>query len=155
MSVHILNSLNEYANRISKYDNDLHYLSQCLYTWVTASKSIFEKAQKNINAMNINMTEKEYASVDSAEHQKWIKKNCCFKCDFKNHISSNCSVLILCFWIQTEFSNQGRFVDKHFSHKFEIWSLHSDTPQFTHSFCLFCSFCTLCSAHQLKNKSQD
>ncbi len=69
--------------------------------------------------MNIDMTEKEYASIDSAEHQKQIKKSCCFKCDFKNHISFNCSVSISHSQIQTEFSNWGHSVDKRFTHKSE------------------------------------
>ena len=83
IGIPIPGTLNEYANLISTYDNDLRYLPV-----TRASKSYAH--QKDPNAMEIDAT--DYAPLHSAERQKRIQDGRCFKCGHKGHISRDCSV---------------------------------------------------------------
>ena len=64
IGVYVLNSLNEYVNIISKYDNDIRYFPQRFYARAIALKLVFEKTQKNPDVINIDTVEKEYVSFN-------------------------------------------------------------------------------------------
>jgi len=74
--------LNEYANLISTYDNNLRFLPDRArrYSPVTPPSS---------DAMEIDSS--SYAPLNSAERQKRIKDNSCFKCGHKGHYSRQCT----------------------------------------------------------------
>jgi hypothetical protein len=88
VGVEIPSQLNDYANKISLYDNDLRYLpSKRSYRYEAPKR---ENHHRDPDAMEIDTT--NYAPLGSAERQKRIKEGSCFKCGRKGHISRNCSV---------------------------------------------------------------
>ena len=74
-------TLNEYANLISAYDNDLRYLPR--------SQPV-RSSRRDPDAMEIDTA--TYAPAGSSERQQRIQDGRCFKCNKKGHISRDCSV---------------------------------------------------------------
>ena len=86
VGIPVPHNLNEYANLISLYDNDLRYLPPrhaLRPSYATAAK-------RDPDAMEIDSS--NYAPVGSAERQKRIKNGTCFRCNSKDHISPNCPI---------------------------------------------------------------
>jgi len=71
--------LNDYANLISTYDNNLRFLPDRPRRLPVAHPDAMEIDTSN------------YAPAGSAERQKRIKDGRCFKCNQKGHISRDCS----------------------------------------------------------------
>lgn len=84
VGVSVPSTLNEYANLISKYDNDLRFL-------VPNRPTTQPRRTRSPDAMEIDSTN-SYAPVGSVERQKRMKEGRCFKCGSSSHISPNCSV---------------------------------------------------------------
>lgn len=82
--VSIPNTLDEYANLIQRYDNDLRYLPSGRSA--VSSKTMRYPVEMEIDAAGGSA----YAPKHSAERQKRIKEGRCFKCGERGHISSNC-----------------------------------------------------------------
>jgi hypothetical protein len=87
IGVKIPHKLNDYANLIALYDNDLRYLPKN-HSHHEASRR--EYTRRDPDAMEIDTS--NYAPLGSAERQKRIKDGSCFKCGKKDHISRNCAV---------------------------------------------------------------
>jgi hypothetical protein len=87
------NDLNDYANLISTYDNNLRFLPDRSRRLPVAHPDAMD-----IDVMN-------YAPAGSAERQKRIKEGRCFKCNQKGHISSNCSVPLPAQHIRSHSTN--------------------------------------------------
>ena len=86
IGITIPSTLNEYANLISTYDNDLRYLP-------TTRVSKSHTYQRDPDAMEIDAA--SYAPLNSVERQKRIQEGRCFKYSYKGHISRDCSVPLL------------------------------------------------------------
>ena len=84
VGVPIPRSINDYANLIALYDNDLRYLP-------TARTPIAPKQKYPVD-MEIDTADSAYAPKGSNEREKRYKEGRCFKCNKKGHISSECSV---------------------------------------------------------------
>jgi hypothetical protein len=87
VGVKIPHELNDYANLIALYDNDLRYLPKN-HPHHEASRR--ECTRRDPNAMEIDTC--NYAPLESAERQNRIKDVSCFTCGKKDHISRNCAV---------------------------------------------------------------
>jgi hypothetical protein len=85
VGVTIPRSLNDYANLIALYDNDLRYLPATRTT--TSTKQARYPVEMEIDVSN-------YAPKGSAERRKRIAEGRCFKCNGKDHISRDCSVAL-------------------------------------------------------------
>jgi len=85
VGVPIPRCLNDYANLISLYDNDLRYLPTVRTTTST------KQAQYPVE-MEIDVA--DYAPKGSAERKKRLAEGRCFKCNKKGHISNECSVAL-------------------------------------------------------------
>lgn len=83
VGVPIPQSLNDYANLISLYDNDLRYLPIARMTAST-------KQTRYPVEMELDVS--DYAPKGSNERKKRISEGRCFKCNKKGHISANCPV---------------------------------------------------------------
>jgi hypothetical protein len=83
VGIGIPNNLNEYANLIAAYDNDLRYLPN-----EPRSRTITH--QKDSNAIEIDASH-GYAPLGSKEREKRVREGRCFKCGSKDHISPDCS----------------------------------------------------------------
>lgn len=90
VGVPVPHTLNEYANLISTYDNDLRYLPTRNSHQRTYAAAATVTATRYPDAMEIDTS--NYAPVGSAEREKRIRENRCFKCNSKNHFSRHCSV---------------------------------------------------------------
>jgi hypothetical protein len=95
----IPDSLNDYANLIARFDNDLRYLPK-LKTYASAAsppprteKPQYEQTRKHPDAMEIDSAS-GYAPKGSSERQRRIREGLCFKCGSKNHISPQCKAPI-------------------------------------------------------------
>ena len=86
VGVLVPHNLNNYANLIAQYDNDLRYLP----SRPTQRPTHVAAVRRDPDAMEIDAS--KYAPAGSAEREKRIKEGRCFKCNSKNHISRNCSV---------------------------------------------------------------
>lgn len=84
VGIPIPRSLNDYANLIALYDNDLRYLP------TSRSHQTVTKQPKYPVEMEIDTS--DYAPKGTAERQKRISEGRCFKCNQKGHISRNCNV---------------------------------------------------------------
>ena len=82
VGVPVPNNLNDYANLISLYDNDLRYLPRS--TQRTHTTSRYPEAME-IDASN-------YAPAGSKEREERRKKGLCYKCGKHGHISRDCLV---------------------------------------------------------------
>lgn len=82
--VEIPSTLDEYANLIQRYDNDLRYLPSGRS--VVSPKTMRYPVEMEIDAAG----GPAYAPKHSAERQKRIKEGRCFKCGEKGHISTQC-----------------------------------------------------------------
>jgi hypothetical protein len=88
----IPDSLNEYANLIARFDNDLRYLPKHKsYATPTPRPS---QSYPDPDAMEIDSATSSYAPKGSAERQRRIREGRCFKCGSKNHISPDCKAPI-------------------------------------------------------------
>lgn len=83
VGVAIPRSLNDYANIIAQYDNDLRYLPT---TRAQAPRKTLQRYPTNMEIDNMS-----YAPKNSTERQKRISEGRCFKCNKKGHISRDCS----------------------------------------------------------------
>lgn len=82
--VEIPGTLDEYANLIQRYDNDLRYLP-------SGRSSVSSKTTRYPVEMEIDAAGgSSYAPKNSAERQKRIKEGRCFKCGERGHISTLC-----------------------------------------------------------------
>ena len=82
--VEIPNTLDEYANLIQRYDNDIRYLP-------SGRSHVSSKTTRYPVEMEIDASGGSgYAPKNSAERQKRIKEGRCFKCGERGHISSLC-----------------------------------------------------------------
>ena len=72
VGIPVLHNLNEYANLILLYDNDLRYLPP----QHALRPSYATAAKRDPDAMEIDLS--NYAPVSSAEQQKQIKNSTCF-----------------------------------------------------------------------------
>ena len=86
VGVNVPTTLNDYANLISKYDNDLRFLAP-------GRQNNQSRRMRSPDAMEIDSTG-SYAPVGSTERQKRMKEGRCFKCGSSSHISPNCSAPI-------------------------------------------------------------
>lgn len=84
VGIPIPRSLNDYANLIALYDNDLRYLP--------ASRSHHVTAKQPKYPVEMELDTSNYAPAGSAERQKRIKEGRCFKCNKTGHISRDCNV---------------------------------------------------------------
>jgi len=85
----IPDNMNEYANLITTYDNDLRFLSgRSQYTPRQP-----DPPRKDPDAMDIDSSS-GYAPKDSEERKKRTREGRCFRCGSKGHISPQCSVPI-------------------------------------------------------------
>lgn len=96
-------SLNEYANLITTYDNDLRYLprrsspsrpSRPSASRLSRSYATASLTPRDPDAMDLDKIDRGYARVGSEERQRRFREGRCFKCGSKNHISPACSVPI-------------------------------------------------------------
>ena len=79
--------LNDYANLIALYDNDLRYLPVARPTVTTPRRPL--SPLRHPDAMEIDSS---YAPVGSKEREDRKRKGLCFKCGKHGHISRDCSV---------------------------------------------------------------
>jgi hypothetical protein len=84
VGVKIPDTLNDYANLIASYDNDLRYLPS------RRPSRPQHMTQRDPNAMEIDTS--NYAPFGSAERERRRKLGLCFKCGKPDHISRYCSV---------------------------------------------------------------
>lgn len=83
VGLRIPDKLNEYANQIVQYDNDLRFIN---FRPMTYGK------KKDYDAMDLDQANLGYAPKDSVERERRKKLGLCFKCGSREHISSRCSV---------------------------------------------------------------
>jgi hypothetical protein len=79
-------SLNDYANQIMAYDNDLRFLTQQQFSTPARNKTY-----RDPNAMDIDAVKHDYAPVGSEERERRKREGRCFKCGSKDHISPACN----------------------------------------------------------------
>lgn len=84
VGIPIPRSLNEYANLIALYDNDLRYLPSTRTYTTTVEQPRYP--------VEMEVDTSTYAPAGSAERQRRVKEGRCFKCNQKGHISKDCSV---------------------------------------------------------------
>ena len=80
-------TLNEYANQIMAYDNDLYFLRKVTPASAPAPKKIY----KDPNAMDLDAAYGSYAPLRSRERQRRIEEGRCFTCGGKGHFQSTCN----------------------------------------------------------------
>ena len=81
--------LNEYANQIIVYDNDLYFLRKA------APAPALKKTYKDPNAMDLDTAYGTYAPLRSRERQKRIEEGRCFTCGGKGYFQSTCKKSML------------------------------------------------------------
>jgi hypothetical protein len=74
-------TLNEYANQISRYDNDLRYIRG-------GNPRASSPAPRHPDAMDLSSL--DYAPIGSKERERRIRKGLCLKCGSPKHISPDC-----------------------------------------------------------------
>lgn len=77
-------TLNEYANQIARYDNDLQYIR----TRHSAPRVPAAPALDDRNAMDIDQL--DYAPIGSKERDRRRRLGLCYKCGSANHLSPDC-----------------------------------------------------------------
>jgi hypothetical protein len=86
IGVKIPDNLNDYANLIVTYDNDLRYLPKAPTT-----SRLTPHLVKDPDAMDIDSVRHRYAPKGSSERQRREKEGLCFKCGEKGHLSPDCN----------------------------------------------------------------
>ena len=103
VGVKIPDTLNEYANLITGFDNDLRFLDQKPAPF--QKKQNYQKEErtfrKDPDAMDLDHASTGYAPKGSRERERRQKLGLCFKCGSHDHISPKCSVPIPLSAVQT------------------------------------------------------
>jgi hypothetical protein len=90
VGVKILPSLNEYANLISSYENNLYFLRSEDTRY--ERRNYTNRALRDPNAIEIDAIENSYAPMGSVERERRRKEYLCFKCGSSKYISLGCKV---------------------------------------------------------------
>lgn len=78
----IPDSLNDYANQIARFDNDLRYINH-------HPQQIRTDTTSDPDAMDLDSS--DYAPVGSKERERRRRKGLCYKCGKKGHLSPECA----------------------------------------------------------------
>lgn len=102
VGVKVPDKLNDYANLIQTFDNDLRYLAlqSASSDRVGRHKNIFSNKDSDPDAMDLDHIG-TYAPVGSKERQRRMDKRLCYKCASSKHLSFDCDVPIPRTRIQT------------------------------------------------------
>ena len=93
VGIPIPRSLNDYANLIALYDNDLRYLPS------SRTHSVTTKQPRYPVEMEVDTS--AYAPAGSAERQRRVKEGRCFKCNKRGYISKDYSAPMPTHYVRT------------------------------------------------------
>ena len=103
VGVKVPDNLNDYANLITMYDNDLRYLPKKAPAAPRAARPT-----RDPDAMDIDNIHHDYAPKGSDERKRREQKGLCFKCGSNKHISPDCSKSIPGMNVRSSMTHQSQ-----------------------------------------------